>query len=164
MNQIEFKSIGQEKQVIDIPEQPLMVLVHPPGTKVSMPGVLEISGIDTLLEMKTIKQNQWEHISTGPIFKELFFMCFKDDKAFEDYKLPKNIEDFRNEDDGALHVAGLIILTINAMLSGKHTKIFYRQIDSHLHPGTQQRVMPMMEKIQEWFGGNGGAQIATEEK
>ncbi len=163
MTAITFKSAGQQEQTLELPEQPLTVLVHRPGTSVGVPGVLEISGVDTILEMKTITQKQWEHISSGPLFKELFFMCFKDDEAFKDYKLPLNIEEFRKEGDDMLHIAGLIILTVNAIFSGKHKKIFIKLIEAHLHPGTQQRVMGMMTKIQELLCGN-GVEVKTEEQ
>lgn len=63
-------------------------IVHQQGIRVDVPEAVEINGRATIACMEKMTQRQWEHISTGELFRFLFAAIFPK----EDYDLPVNPE------------------------------------------------------------------------
>lgn len=158
---------GQPLEITPGPSK-LTVLVHQPGIKVTVPRTMvsptpaltsftKIDGNTTLATMRSLNQQQWTHISTGPVFKELFRDAFPEDATT--YRnlipIPEKVEDFGNTADDVLHVSGLIIQIFEAtVLRGEN--VFIDKIETHLHPGTQQHIMTMIHKLNALSGGGEG--------
>lgn len=135
--------IGEEPpKELQLPDERFTVLTHKQGTRVDIPDFLQINGANTLLTVNELKQNQWEHISTGPIFQDLFYTVFPKDSA--DTKgdsiavaIPKDVNNLKEGDLGVSHVAGMIIMMVEEafkVMEGKkkELKIFFRNL-SHIY-------------------------------
>lgn len=150
------KARGQSVQEHDIGEDPFTVIVHPQGIKVEVPRAVTITPEDTLKCMREMSQRAWVHISTGPLFRHLY------GKLFPGETPPDTIEEVLELDEGVLHGAGMIVLGCEACFVGK-TKIFFKAVETYLHPKTQQLVGGMLKDMQNLLGGSGGVVIKTQE-
>lgn len=141
--EIIYKEASHQPQAVDIGERPLTVLIHQQGGRVDVPGAVEINSRNTIDYMEKIDQEKWTHISTGPLFQELFATVFPEDNKQE---IPATIEELSQSDYGLIHVCGMIILICEALFDGK-TKIFLRNPENHLHPKTERTLMNMIYKL-----------------
>lgn len=97
--------------------QPFTCLVHQTGMKVQAKDAYTISPKDTIKCMEEMSQAAWLHISTGPLFKHLFYEClFKDQGVTLPREISSLIEDY---DEGTVHGCGLIVLLAEAYMEGK---------------------------------------------
>ncbi len=64
------------KQPIDVGERRFTCLVHQHGVRVDVPEAVEINSRNTVDCMAKMTQKQWEHISTGQLFRILFATIF----------------------------------------------------------------------------------------
>lgn len=158
---------NNETKELTIPGQPLNVLVHQQGIRVDVPNALQIDGRRTLKTVEDLTERDWQHASTSQIFEHLFRKTFPlDDETLGKIQIPKTVEELKEGDFGVQHVCGMIIMIVETMFRAKdagvpNVKIFIREIETHLHPRTQQRIMSMINEILVMFGSKGG--VTTEE-
>jgi hypothetical protein len=145
---------GGEKTEHELGDLPLTVVCHQQGIKVDAPDCVEIGARQTIPCVEALNQSQWDWLSTGPIFKDLFGIAFKD----QDIEIPASVDDLKHGDLGIVHISGMIILAVEACMAGKN--IFLREPEMHLHPKTQASVMSMINRLMELMGG-GAKQTAT---
>lgn len=126
------------KEPIVLEDQPFLVLVHPEEINIEVPTFVEISAEDTLACVKALKENQWQHMSTGELFRLTWYKIFRDNAALETH-VPANVESLHASSTGVRHIAGLIILACEAMFEGK--SVFLRNPETFLHPSTEQRLV-----------------------
>ena len=162
MQKVLATSQGKTTEV-DIPDKPggINVIVHHQGIKVDVPEFVEINPRDTLDCMANMTQGQWEWVSTGPIFQELWKLSWDDGHASGQQTLPATIEELNNSDFGLIHVAGLITLGVEACIAGN--SIFVRNPEIYLHPSTERCIMQMFHKMME-LTGVGGGEVKVAEK
>jgi predicted ATPase len=157
MPTIIVKTGDKEPQELQLPDQRLNVVVQQQGIRVDIPNFLQINGSNTLMTVNGLKQNHWDHISTGELFQTLFYTVFpKDCKNFDAVVLPKNVENLKTGDLGVAHVAGMIIMMCEEafnVMDGKkkELKIFFRNPESHLHPAAERTIIGMFTKFQQIF-------------
>lgn len=153
MPEIEARVNGGTVTKHQLPENPTFkVIVHQPGTRVDVPEFLEINVHTTIHTMRTLKQNQWSHISTGPVFKHFFNLAFPPDEE-ENIFPPEKIEDMQKCGFDVLHICGMIIALVEeafAVLDGKKKefKVFVREPETHLHPKTQRHIVTMLKAVE----------------
>jgi DNA topoisomerase VI subunit B len=126
----------------DLPDNPLTVIAHPQGIRVDVPEFVEINPKNTIRTMEDMTQTEWQYISNGDLFKELWNTVFPGDKAI---KIPTTIEELNSGDMGCAHVAGMIVLACEALFEGK--KVFFRTPETYLHPATCANLTDMIVKI-----------------
>jgi hypothetical protein len=144
MNEVELSVNGQPTKINDAPE--FLCVVHQQDLRVDVPGYIEINSRKTIDCMEKMNQKQWEHISTGQLFKALFDEVFhKDDQ--NSIPIPQTIEQLNKSDFGIIHVAGMIVLGCEALFEG-NTKLFFRTPEDHLHPKTERRIVSMLRMMQ----------------
>lgn len=139
-----------EKTTHELPEQRLNLVVHQQGIRVDMPTAdVHLDAVKTVNFIQGLTQREWEHYSTGPLFHFLFGRVFPPDVSnFSAVEVPKTVEELKEGDYGVQHVCGLIIMLGNAVFSAqdqnKPLRVFIREIETHLHPATQQRIMDVL--------------------
>jgi predicted ATPase len=143
---------------LQLPDQRFTYVVHQQGIRVDVPDFVQINGANTLKTCMDLTQKQWEHISTGPLFQELFYTVFPKDreKNFGEVVIPKDVNNLKEGDPGVAHISGMIIMmceTAFEVIDGKRKelKIFFRNPESHLHPAAQQTIIGMLTKFQAMF-------------
>jgi hypothetical protein len=152
--------VNGEPMVIEDPAPRLNLFVHQQGIRVDVPDAVEINSRNTIDCMAKMKQNEWEHISTGDLFIHLFNELFRDGTVL----IPKTIEELNKGDYGVIHGAGLIVLACEAIFTGK-TKLFFRTPEDHLHPKWQRTVMGMLLKLRVLAASMGEeVEVSVEEK
>lgn len=136
----------------EIETQDLIVIGHQQGLQVDVddPKFVEINPQDTISCIQNLTQGQWEHISTGPPFRYLWD-SLADPEDRDKFALPKDVEHLKLMDQGIQHLAGMVILGFETMLSGKN--VFYRQPETYLHPSTQRFVVTLITNLQSMFSG-----------
>lgn len=151
--------VSGEEMTIDIPK--FTCLVHQQGIRVNVPGFVEINSRNTIECMEKMTQKAWVHISTGELFQILFREIFPDQSV----AIPATIKELIEGDFGVVHVAGMIVLGCESLFSG-NTKLFFRTPEDHLHPASEQRLVSMLQKMQNLLGGGEqvDVQIAPEDK
>lgn len=127
----------------ELPDQPLMVIVHQPEIRVDVPEAgLEINSRKTIKCMEDMSQRAWEHISTGPLFCHFWNILYKDRM-----KLPKTIKSLIEDYDlGVIHSCGLIVMLVESRFACID-KVFIRTPEDHMHPDTQQKIMSVINEI-----------------
>lgn len=174
---------GQE---FEVGENRFTVLVHQQGIRVDVPEAVEINSRNTIDCIEKMNQRQWEHISSGQLFRILFSAIFPQ----EDYKeggrdfpapthrveiegqepmilhvepgipIPATIEELKRGDFGMQHAAGMIILGCEAIFEGK-LKLYFRTPEDHLHPKAERRITEMFRQMMYLAGATG---VVEEEK
>jgi hypothetical protein len=139
----------------DVGDLPLTVICHQQGIKVGAPEFVEVNPRLTIACMESLNQKQWDWISTGPPFRHFWAKAFDG----QDIPIPVTIEELLESDAGTIHVAGMIVLSLEAMLAGKN--VFFREPETYLHPKTQLTIMSMIIDMQRLFGGAGGKVAAV---
>jgi hypothetical protein len=147
----------------EITTQRFTILVHQQGIRVDVPEFVEINPRNTISCMEQMNQKEWDWISTGPLFKTLFYLAFDQEqtKHFGECKIPATIEELCNGDMGVMHVCGMIVLGCEAMMAGK--SIFMRNPETYLHPATERMIVGMFHKMLELFGASGEIQTEVAE-
>lgn len=141
--------------------QPLTVIVHQQGIRVNVPEFVEINSRNTISCMENMTQKAWEHISTGELFKTLFYKVFPPEDGH--IAIPVTIEELNNGDFGVIHMAGLIVQSCEAIFDGK-TKIFFRNPEDQLHPKAEQRIVSMMKTMMDLLGGGREVQVLEKDE
>lgn len=144
-----MKTVIANGQPVEISDE-AWVMVPQQGIKIRVPGYTTISAIETIAYMHAISQAKWDHIRTGPIFTTLFNDVFEDCEV----KAPERIEDFKDTDDGILHVSGLIIMSFEAIVE-RQENVFWEKPESHLHPKATRCMMTMLLKFKALGQGRG---------
>lgn len=121
---------------------PLTAILHGNDIRVESPYYFEINGRNTLKCMEEMSQRAWVHISTGSIFQHLFNKAFVD---CPEVKIPATIEELNNMDFGVIHVSGMIVLAIEALIEGK--RVFFRTPETHLHPKVTRCLVDMINDL-----------------
>lgn len=134
-------SAGVETK-LEVPNQPLTVLVMQQDINVEVPDVPEINSDTTTACMKEMTQEAWVHISTGELFQRFFFTLFG-----KDAYLPKTIDELNKQGRGIVHGSGLIIQLVETRFA-KVTKVFLREPETFLHPKQQAKLMTVIHEIQ----------------
>ena len=125
----------------------VVALVPGPGMRVDVPAFTEINGRDTLEFCRGLGQRKWEWISTGPIFQELFSEVFRpEDLDGHPFPLPKTVEELNAGSFDVCHIAGLIILSVEAIVERKES-VFLREPETHLHPKQVRCLMGLVYKL-----------------
>lgn len=133
------------------------VIVHQQGIKVEVPEFVEIDPQDTIRCMSEMTQKQWEWISTGGLFSELWKEAFDPSDRMDP---PKSIEMLNMTDMGIRHMAGMIVLGCEACFQGR--SVFFRNPETYLHPKTERYVGGMLQKMLN-ISGNSGTVTETAE-
>lgn len=123
------------------------VIVHDQNIGVDVPSFVEVSPEATLACIAEMTQGQWRWISTGVPFRTLW------DMAFDPQDLqppPEDVEVLKQLNAGIRHVAGMIVLSFEALSKGKN--IFVKEQETHLHPRTERCIMTMFHELMRWFG------------
>lgn len=133
----------------ELPAQPLTVVLHENSIKVEAPEALKIDPEATIKCMREMSQRAWVHISTGPLFQDLFQTLYPpDDEQHGNVTLPAEIKTLLDDyDDGILHACGLIIMLVESRLEGRD-KVFIKNPETHLHPAQQRLLVSLIKKIQ----------------
>ena len=135
---------------LDVPVNNFAVCVHDQAIKVEVPGAVTIGPKETAKCMEEMSQAAWVHITTGPLFTELFGELFKDRPV----KLPTTVKALLEDyDEGVIHACGLIILLCEAMFERK-SKVFVKTPEASLHPAVCYRLMTVLMKIMRMGGIN----------
>lgn len=170
-------------QAHEVGENRFTLLIHQQGIRVDVPEAVEINSRNTIDCMEKMSQKQWEWISTGELFRELYGTIF----PTEDYggpkqewvepdvskdtftqpkltetglPLPISIEELNKSDFGIVHACGMIVLGCEAIFGGKR-KLFFRTPEDHLHPKAERRIVQMLKKMMYLAGTDG---TVTEDK
>ena len=139
------------------------LLVHQQGLRVDVPEFTEINPKNTIACMEAMTQKQWDWISTGPLFKTLFYKVFdqEQEKHFSGCQIPLSIDELNQGDMGVAHICGMIVLGCESLMAGK--SVFVRNPETYLHPAAERMVVGMFYKMMEMFGVGGKIQTAVEE-
>lgn len=128
-----------------------MVLVHNNDIHIEVPTFVEVNPMNTIREVQeNVNQLQWEHMSTGQLFKTIWYEIFETTPTIAT-NIPEQIEDLKRSDYGQQHVAGLIILACEAMFDGK--SVFFRTPECHLHPKQERCLMSGIRMMRQLLGG-----------
>lgn len=135
-------------------------LVHGQGMRVDVPTFVEVNARTTIRCMEDMKQNEWEWISQGQLFRTLWEESFN--FGHSGNAIPKippaNLSDLLESDSGVVHVAGMIVQGCEAMFQGRN--VFFRNPEDLLHPATEQYIAGMLQKMLKLAGRSG---VVTEE-
>lgn len=150
--------VNGEDMILDAAPR-LTVIVHQQGIRVNVPDFVEINSRNTIDCMEKMNQKAWTHISTGELFKTLFFTIFPAEDG--DVQIPETIEQLNNSDYGIIHASGIIVLGCEAIFEGKY-KLFLRTPEDHLHPKAERRLINMINKMRDLLAPNEQMEVATE--
>lgn len=152
--------VNGEKIQLETAESRQTYLIHQPGIRIDVPTFVEVNSRNTIDCMEKMQQHQWEWISTGQLFQELFYTAFPaDDFDGKKPEIPTQIADLLKQDYSFIHVAGMITLGCEAMFMGK--SVFFRTPEDHLHPKTERRIAEMFRKMYE-LAGAAEVDVATD--
>ena len=129
------------------------LIVHDQGLRIDVPEFVEVNPHDTIECMKKMTQKQWEWISTGDIFKELWKSSFNENHRGGMPTIPQSINFLNKSDYGIIHIAGLITLGVEAAITGKN--VFFRNPETYLHPSSEQMLADMLKKMLQFCGKSG---------
>ena len=121
----------------DVPrEAPVTLLTHRGDVRIEndCPDTVEITGVDTIHFADALPLEGWRELKATPGFMQLFRLVFP--------KLELSDVPLCEEGMGVRHVTGLIVLTVNAIASGKRP--FWRYPEAHLHPTAQLGLCDLM--------------------
>jgi hypothetical protein len=157
---ITVTEINKPAQTIELPGKPeFMVLLHQQGIRVDVPNFIEINSRTTIDCIQKLTQRQWTHISTGSLFQHLFKVVLPDhDNILGLIPIPETVEALKAGDFGIQHICGLIILSCEAIFTQmdaeepRPIKLFFREIESHLHPSTQRRIINLITELRKMMG------------
>jgi hypothetical protein len=163
---VEFKARGKQmtkivttaegkKTEFEIETSPggFCCLVHDQGVRVDVPEFVEINPRNTIACMEKMKQKEWEWITQGELFRELFNMSFNGSHRGGMPSIPETIEELNGGDFGVIHICGLIVLGCEAFFEGR--SIFVRNPETYLHPATEQMIVGMFKRMLELCGKRG---------
>ena len=136
------KSNGTKTEM-DLPSN-IRCLVHQPDIRVdALDADCIIDSRKTVECMEKMSQRAWEHISTGPLFQQIWAKFYEDSTVV----LPASLKELNEDYDiGVIHSVGLVILMCEARFAGKK-KIFVRTPEDHLHPRIQRYLMTMINMV-----------------
>lgn len=123
---------------VAIPDQPFQVIVHQEEINVQVPAFVEISAEDTLACIKALNGKQWQHMSTGQLFRLCWYKFFEHTESLA-LKTPTTVEALHASSTGMRHIAGLIILACEALFEGKN--IFLKNPETFVHPKTERTLV-----------------------
>lgn len=130
--------------------QNFTVIVHQQNIKVDVPTFVEVGPQETIRCMDEMTQKQWEWISTGELFRHLWSEAFDPADRMEP---PRLVEVLNMGDLGLRHMAGLIVLGVEACFEGRN--VFYRNPETYLHPKTERYIATMLRKMLDLCGKSG---------
>ena len=122
-------------QPMELETQAFTLLVHPDDINVEVPAFVEISAEDTLACVKDLNEIQWQHISTGELFRLCWYKIFFANERLRT-SVPDSVPALHKSATGPRHIAGLIILACEAVFEGKN--VFLRNPETFLHPATER--------------------------
>jgi hypothetical protein len=134
---------GQEIQ-LDDPRA--FCLIPGPGIRVDVPAFTEINSRLTIAYIEGLDDRKWQHISKGPLFTELFNDVFQNE-----VQLPDTVAELVKMDFGVQHLAGLIIMSFEAICE-RGENVYWRTPEDHLHPRQTYHLMTMLEKFRRLGG------------
>jgi hypothetical protein len=141
------------KQELEIESGPLTVMVHQQGIKIKVPDALHVSPKLTVAMAESLNEQQWQHISTGPVFQKYYKLAYDPDALVD---IPKTVEDLKDADDGIKHLAGMIIMLVEnspVFTSKTNPKVYLEYIETYLHPKQQRYVLEMVKTLmQDLYG------------
>jgi hypothetical protein len=139
----EKTTIYVDNKPTEVETQPLTVLCHNQPMRIEVPTHFEINGRNTIDLVRELRQDQWDHIRTGGVFKPLFDIVFQDAPV----KLPVKVSELEEMDYAVQHVAGMVIMLFeHAVIKGE--KIFLRLPETHLHPAQTRHLVDLMNQVQ----------------
>jgi hypothetical protein len=148
--------VNQENMTVDLPK--FTCLIHQQGIRVDVPDFVEINSRTTLDCMSKMSQRAWEHISTGELFRHLFYQLFT-----EEIPIPQTIDELNKGDFGVIHGAGMIVQGCEALFMKKN-KIFFRNPENHLHPKSERNLVSMLKEMQRLLDAEGEWEVGLNEE
>lgn len=144
MSTITVKANGQPLD-LEITGKGIHALVPSPGVRVGAPeGYFVISGrttIDYVMDEEKLPLRKWQHISTGPLFKELFQDIFEGS-----VEIPASLIDLHEAAPDIQHISGMIILMFECMAE-RGIPVYLDFPETHLHPAQARCLVGMLEKM-----------------
>jgi hypothetical protein len=129
------------------------VIAHQQGIKIEVPESLTIGAMDTIKMADSLNEQQWQHISSGPLFQHFFNIIFKD--AGSSVTVPKTVDDLKRGDYGVKHISGMIIILVeNSPLMSKNPpkKVYLEYPETFLHPAQTRSFMSMLYDLMKLYG------------
>lgn len=127
------------------------IILHQQNLKVDVLEFVEVNPQDTIQCIDRMKQNEWEWVSSGKLFKTLWNEAFDPSDRI---KPPALIAVLNLGDLGLRHIAGMITLGCEAAFAGR--SVFFRNPETYLHPKTERYIATMLHTMLERCSGKGG--------
>ena len=132
-------------ETIHIPKAALVLVPSVDCNVVNVPGFYEINGVTTLKVVDELSERAWQHISTGPLFRELWKSAVEDESGLI-IQIPKTVDDLKKSGNGTKHIAGMIIEAVEKGVF-EHKSLFFREPETHLHPKLCRTLMTLIYKV-----------------
>jgi len=137
MSDYPTRTILVDDQEVQIPKQPLSVMVHQQDMQIDVPDAVLIGPEQTVQLSNELEQDQWALIRETPQFLKFWTTLWGDG-----YEPPPKLA---RGTLAARHVTGLILMMVKARAEGKTIHLQYPE--TYLHPAQCARFMSLVYAI-----------------